>query len=209
MGFDGVTGKLRPPHPVEVRFRFPDGYLRIDENDWGLQRAGFSGEMLLNSRIMTSGLTGAFNDGANELGNQQREMSRLSLGLVAETETLYRLRLQRPVKNGQTFDFVGPDGESTLLDIDPRSGLPQRVRYHAQVQFPRPMTPEERRQGVPRPEPLRDTEVIITFENRVNVDGILLPMRIHRTANGVTLEDCRIDEAFLNAFPRTGDLERR
>jgi hypothetical protein len=76
--------------------------------------------------------------------------------------------------------------------------MPLRVRYRDDLWIAEPITPEQIAAGRPARGRVEDVEVVITFEDRRLVDGLMLPHRIVRTVKGVTWEDVRFDSIKVN-----------
>jgi len=124
------------------------------------------------------------------------------LGMLARVDTTQAPDGQNlfTVTSPTTVRVSGKADGIVDVDFDERSGLPIRVRYQTELRFPRsrPLTAEERKAGVPKPEPLQPTEAALLFEERTDVGGILFPMRIREVARGTTFRDTRFASVEVN-----------
>jgi hypothetical protein len=210
VGFNGVTGELLPPHPVEVRILLPDNYLRIDQDEDVVRRAGFSGAFLLNQwtpRRPDVRVSTRFGPEAMQL--ERLECARLVVGLLAETETGLSLQVRGTASRAgdATVHLVGPHAFSAFLDFE-ATGAPWQLRYAASVTFPRPLTPEEKKLGVPPPRPPEKAEVTLAFEDRRVVGGLALPHRVRRSAREILLEELRFERIAVNPPLTLADFRR-
>ena len=194
----GSTGKLSEPRPVDIRILLPDRYLRVQTESFYELRSGFAGDRLLNSaRALKPGDQFGATYGPEQIGIERATFVRLMLGMLAQTTTVLPLTTH-PAGNN-SVRFAGPDGFAAMLELD-AAGLPNRLRFQSRVHFPQP--------GSTMPPPPVDAEVVWTFGERREVNGLKLPHRILRTSRDVTLEDLRFDTIRVNPPLSAKDFDK-
>jgi hypothetical protein len=176
---------------VEIRILFPDHYLQVYEWEGVRFRSGFSGDRLLNDEkpVRPGIVWGRGSYGPEEIGKQRAGFSRLVLGMFARVSAVLDLTVRPSAPD--TIEVSGRDGFSALLDLDPVTRTPLRVRYQGNVHFPTP--------GSVAPGAAERAEITQTFGDRRSVSRLQLPQRITKAARGIVLEELALSETRVNA----------
>jgi hypothetical protein len=182
-----------PERAVEIRYLFPDQYLRIETAGTWTKRSGFSGGTLLTEirdgaavekppAPMTAALLRA----------EKGRLARLLLGFasmatpevwvtlrqppgVVELGTAFQTGATTNASNARLLQASAKDGFAALVHYD-GGGIPMRVEYEA-----------NRR------------KVASDFADRRRVGALLLPHLITTTLDGLPLEELRISGIVINA----------
>ena len=200
-GFNGVTGELLKAQPYDLKVLFPDHFIEVETTPFYTARTGFAGitPIWIYSPRNGSQLRPTSSVVA---GNERKlRVSRLILGMF--------LRLNGPVTQSAqgvvsrpdriSFDFKGSDGSRSVVDVDPNSMVPVRVRYDSLERFPRPLSTDERKAGlVHAPSPPEKVESTIDFARRESTDGVFVPLLIRRVARGVVFEEIQVETVVID-----------
>jgi len=209
---NGVTAKLNPAQPVEFRMVLFDGYLQIEQDSGlGVTRfAGFRGSELLNGlRTSDARTVGSTRFAPEQLDIERFRFGCLILGMLGRLDSVNSWRVEEEAarESGRLqIHLKGPTGTEVWLTIDPDTRLPLSLRYSDQVSFPKPLTPEQVKRGVMAPRPPRvTTEVTMEFLERPAEGEVRVPRLIRKTAQGVLLEEIRIQTVVVN--PKLTDAD--
>jgi len=191
-----------PARSLELEFLFPDSYMRVENTGATIRHVGVTGNVpLYKFEKLDPAVNAASTAGPRLLEEVRAEFARLALGLLARTQTTFKLDV-RATKEGETGSFlaVGPDGFSASIDLEPASRLPRQIRYLQNASSGVWAGLASGLATAPPPPPPTKTakEIVLRFEDRRVVDGISVPQHIMRMEAGRTLEDMRFDTILVN-----------
>jgi hypothetical protein len=214
-GFDGITAEPNTePSDVEFWMLLPDHWVRIDRGPVSESYKGFAfDQALYGARAVSpeARVAPAATPPPTFLSRRRAEAACLLLGVLADARRVLAIQsVSSGVdSNPNTILLTGPDGFSAVLELDPTTALPVRLRCVERVGFVQPLTPTEIRGRVaPRGLKWEDAEVTTTFDDRRPVNGLQLPHHVSRSARGVTLEDIRFRQMIVNGPMTSGDFRR-
>jgi len=194
----GSTGKLSDPYSLDIRILLPDDYVRIENHDWYETRSGFAGSELLNAaKALKPGSTFGASYGPEQINIERAVFARLMLGMLAQTPMIPMTLRQT---SAATAEVSGPDGFSAFLDFDALTHLPTRLRHTGPVHFPQP--------GSTMPSAPQQAEIVWTFGDRRDVNGLKLPHHIVRTSRDVTLEEMLFETVRVNPPLSPNDFKK-
>ncbi len=195
-----ANGQMGEFESLDVRILLPDRYLRTENNGRVVKTAGFSGVVLLNGvQALIPGMSVNASFGPDQIATERIRLARLLIGLLATSSTTLPLTA-RPGNASGLLALSGPDNLAWALDVDPTTSVPSRLRFEGNVYTP---VPGGRVSGPPTP---TRGEVTITFGERRNTDGLILPYRITTSAAGVISEDIRLHKIVVNPPLTTKDF---
>lgn len=201
-GFNGVTAEpMTTPVALTVQLLTPDYYLNRQQTSSITYLRGFRG----NAAFFESHRTGEKGTGraspsmgGRELAMFRAYVARLLLGMFAEAAAVMPITPTGSAANSQ-LSVKGPEGFAAVVELDSTTGLPLRVRYQDRVDYPeRAVTDADRKSGVVPPWKNEVTEITISFEDRKQVDGFLVPLTIRQTAVGRRFEEIRLSRVVVN-----------
>jgi hypothetical protein len=197
-----ATAQAAEPRQLEIRILLPDHFLRIERTDAIEWRYGFSGDVLLNAmKPLKPDVNVGGSWGPEQLKIERLTAARLVLGMLARADVLAGVR---PIASDASATTIeGPDGFKAMLELDPSTRIPLRLRYQSGVRLPPPGG-----QPLGGPPPSTQAEVIQEFLERRAVVGVLIPHRVMTTAKGFTLSDLRFDKIVVNPGFRPGDFTK-
>ena len=190
---------------VEYLAVFPEQFVRVEVNE----RAGYKLHTGFNrlTPILDRRPIEKANDTlpsasstppADHVDRQRVGLTQLLIGMFADSKRV--LDVSYRAENATAITVTGPSNFSGTLDLDEATGLPIRFRYMGEVHVPQlAATPDSKERRRTMEFASRKGEITLTFEDRREVDGVLVPHRIRRTIPGQTLEDVRFDRIALNA----------
>ena len=204
-GFNAATGALmEPAMGLEIRLLLPDHYLNSQTRDSVVYKRGFQKD---------TGFFGSRNVRPvqpSTVAEYRADVTRLLVGLLGEingplvlTPTdIDNRRVNLTSKVDASFRGV--------LEIAAASDLPSRLQYPGTARYPeRPITEQERLNGMSAPWKDVNTEISIEFQNFRPVAGLKLPHLVRKTANGRLLEEIRIERFEINPRLTPGDFAPR
>jgi hypothetical protein len=206
--------KVPPSAPVgreELLFLFPDQYRQMIINPSMWSYHGFSGHTpLLGAKMLDpNGHADAGTPAPNFVDVQRLTAARLLLGILGDAGGV--LSANASPTGAGTLHLVGANDFDCLLDLDPATGMPLRVRYADLVGFLPPFDPTQK---LWRSDPPERAEVTITFSDRRPVDGVRLPHRITTTARSLSTgrenlrEELRFERVLVNPPLTAADFLR-
>lgn len=209
-GFNGVTAQpLEVVYPVRMALAFPERYLRVDERGGTISRWGFNGPVpIRDAKAVEPGVSVSSSPpGSGFVAQIKVPLARLLLGIFADTKGVLDVKVSPSPHNANMLVATGPAEFAARIDLDPTSGAPVRVRYDDNLFIREPLTVEDRRGGRMSRGQNEDVEVVISFDDRRAVDGLMLPHRILRTVKGVRWEELRFETIVVN--PKFTDADFR
>lgn len=188
---------------IEYRMVFPDQFVRVEVNERLGYKAhtGFNGSTpILDRRPVTrakdtffSGLAAPPDD---HVDRQRMGLAQLLIGMLADSKHVLDVKYQP--KDATTISVTGPGNFSGTLELDAATGVPARFRYSGEVHVPELAATPDANSRRTKVFASRKGEITLTFEDRRDVNGVLLPHRILRTIPGQTLEELRLERIALN-----------
>ncbi|MEX2270151.1 MAG: hypothetical protein WD690_01680 [Vicinamibacterales bacterium] len=209
-GFNGVTAQpLDTTHSVTIKFGFPDRYVRVDEREGTLQRGGFYGLKPIHEiKALSPDVRVGVNPPTPDFVERQKvPVAHWLLGMLTDTKGMLDVKVAPVPGSPNLLLATGPGMFSARIDLDAASGMPLRVRYDDKLFIRQPLTAEDRKAGRMQRGQNEDVEVIITFEDRRAVDGLMLPHRIVRTVKGVRWEEIRFQTIAVNTPLTAADFQ--
>jgi hypothetical protein len=191
-GINGRTGQPLPDSEaldLVLRFRVPDGYLRVLDTPFSTQRDGFSGSRALFAVTLKRGATGSSSFDEDTYVPAQRAIAaRYLLGLLGIAQGPLALKVE-PSQAADTLHVTDGDKFDCLVDVDRVTRLPVALRYRGYSYFY--TAPSE---GAPAAQRRDRSEVTIAFSDRKAVQGVNIPHTILTTAKSLeTQETTRVD----------------
>ncbi len=207
--FDGRTGLVVPtPDPIEIRLLFTNGYLRSVRAGVGLLREeGFVDATTLHSVVA---LSPDMNVSPSQVGNaylpsQQAVAARLMLGIAGILEGPLMLTADPPLAGSpNSAHITGGNNQDWILEVEPGSGLPLRIKYSGTAFFYTP--PASGQQDASRQVDKADFTLI--FSDRRAINGFLIPHVITKNARSQVTgksydqEVIRIDHVLVNTLSK-------
>lgn len=199
-----LTGMSEPegpardaPVPTELKIAFPDRYVRARSG----MRLGFDGVTPIHVVPPPPPGVRVLRTPVNWVAIQTVPLVRWLIGIFADARGMMDLKIAAApgdphllLVTGPRMGLnTGPKNFAARIDLDSATGMPLRVRYLDHLAY-----------GGNRR--ARDVEVMIAFEDRRLVDGLMLPHRIVRTVEGVRWEDVRFREVKVNPILTDADF---
>lgn len=200
-----------PVQRVELLFLLPDQYRQTLANPSMMSYHGFSGNApLLGAKALQPNThADAGTPAPNFVGTQRTIAARLLFGILGDATGV--MNANASAANANTLHLVGPNDFDCLLDLDPATGVPLRLRYTSTVPFLPPFDPNQKNW---RSDPAERAEVTVTFADRRMIDGVRLPFRITTTARSLAtgreniLEELRFERVLVNPPLTAADFSR-
>ena len=203
-GFNGVTAEpMTTAVALTIQVLTPSYYLNRQQGSSITYLRGFRREVA----FFESRRTGEKNKGtgrtspsmgAGELAMFRRYVARLLLGMFVEATAVLPIAPTAPASTLRV-PVKGPDEFAAVVELDPTTNVPVRLRYQDTVDYPeRAVTDADRKAGVVPPWKHEVTEVTVSFEDRRHVDGFLVPFTIRQTAAGRRFEEIRLSRVVVN-----------
>ncbi len=159
---------------VEIRYLFPDQYLRIETAKGWSKRSGFSGNTLLTEiRNGETVDTPPATLVPALLRGEKARLGRMLLGLATLTTPEVWLTVKEPTSAG-SLQVTAKDGFAATIYFDP-AGIPLLIEYQANRRF-----------------------VAIRFSDRVRTGPIMAPYTMTTTLDGQPLEELKLTEILIN-----------
>ena len=202
---------VAPRGRVELLFLLPEQYRQMLVNPSMMSYGGFSRNVpLLGAQALQSNThADAGTPAANFVDRQRVLAARLAFGILGDAGGIMHVTAT-PAGAG-TWHLVGASDFDCLIDLDPATGVPLRVRYTDMVGFLPPYDPTEKQW---RSDPPERAEVTITFADRRLIDGVHLPFRITTTARSLSTgrknirEEIRFEHVRVNPPLTPADFSR-
>ena len=200
-----------PGWRVELLFLLPEQYRQMFVSASMMSYGGFSRDVpLLGAKALQPNVSADAGTPAANFVDKQRVMAaRLAFGILGDAGGIMQVTAT-PAGAG-SWHLVGANDFDCLIDLDPATGVPLRVRYTDQVGFLPPFDPAEKQW---RSDPPERAEITITFADRRSIDGVLLPFRVTTTARSLSTnrtnirEDIRFERVRVNPALTPADFSR-
>lgn len=211
-----AAGGNAPSHEeraLRIVVRLPDHYLRQEtvkgKSGGVVFSSGFAGDRLLNSvRTFGTGMNYGGSWGPEQLPVERAEFLRLLLGCMPASPpsvlTLaYGGRVEYQGARVNAIDAAAEgDFRATLL-VDEATFLPAALRYRTPVRLPVPRVPEDADPTtggarIPSPPPAVETLVELRYLDFRIADGVRIPHKIVKVAQGVILEEVEFTSVKVN-----------
>lgn len=197
-GFNGLTGEpSETPRALTVRLLLPDFYLNTQTRSGVTYLRGFRRAAPFFESRREGSLTQMPLE-TSHLRSYQSDVARLLLGMFGVANGVLPLTVS---SQDESLVVVagGDDGFEAFVDLDSETGVPVRVRYVDDIEYPsRPLSSADRSQGRLPPVTRESAEVTLSFGDRRPVDGIAVPHLIRKTAAGRRLEELRLTRVVVN-----------
>ncbi|MDQ3070387.1 MAG: hypothetical protein M3R55_11765 [Acidobacteriota bacterium] len=181
-----------PERAVEIRFLFPDQYLRIETAGGWVKRTGFSGNTLLTEIRNGATIDKPPAQAATPLLRAEKgRLARMLLGVASLSTPDVWLTLRQPpgaVEVGSAFE-TGSTTNSTgfrILEASAKDGFAARIFYDASGMPLRVEYEANRR------------KISIAFGDRRKIGALMLPHTITTTLDGMPLEELKLSEIAVN-----------
>ena len=191
---------------VTIKMLLPDNYLRVDTVGPVDKMAGYSGKTVL-SAIRSNGNTEYPPDAvrAQILRAEKLRVARLLLGATTYVSADYTLTF---TSIGRSGGMVDPrQSARTTVTVDNSNPEPNAVNVRGDNFAARFLVDASTHTPLRLIFPGGDqSEVVISFEDRRETGGLLMPYHISMTAGGKILDDLRFDEILVNPEIGKGDF---
>lgn len=203
----GVTRVVDFVESIELLIAFPDRFVHIGRPEQHLteRRYGFDGTKgIQRSRALAPDVqTGSGGSPSREVVDFWRqEFARLAIGVLGRTDTLRRITVDRA--GPRALRLRGSVDPEVTLELDPDTPVPVRLTWRQRMIVREPGS-ILRTGGTPAsigpgrlPSNTPEEAVTMTFADRRDVDGFMLPFRVTWMAKGVTLREMQFDRIEVN-----------
>jgi hypothetical protein len=200
-----------PMGRVELLFLLPEQYRQMLVSPSMMSYRGFSRNVpLLGAKaLQPNAHAEAGTPATNFVDTQRVAAARLVFGILGDAEGIMPVTAT-PAGAG-TWHLVGANDFDCLIDLDPATGVPLRVRYTDMVGFLPPFDPTEKQW---RSDPPERAEVTLTFADRRLIEGVQLPFRVTTTARSLSTgrqnirEEVRFEHVRVNPPLTPADFSR-
>ena len=200
-----------PVERVEVLYLLPGHYRQLQVNPSMMSYRGFSRDApLLGAKaLQPNAHADAGTPAVNFVETQRVVAARLAFGILGDAGGI--MAVTASAAGANIWHLVGPSDFDCLLDLDPTTGMPLRVRYNGMVGFLPPFDPNQKNW---RSDPPERAEVTMTFADRRPIDGVQVPFRVTTTARSLSTgrqdirEELRFEQVRVNPPLTPADFSR-
>lgn len=192
---------LAPVERVEVLYLLPAHYRQLLVNPSMMSYRGFSRDAPLSGAkaLQQNVHADAGTPAVNFVETQRVVAARLAFGILGGAGGI--MAVTASAAGANIWHLVGPNNFDCLLDLDPATGMPLRVRYTGMIGFMPPFDPTQKQW---RSDPPERAEVTMTFADRRLIDGVQVPFRVTTTARSLSTgrqeirEELRFEQVRVN-----------